>query len=300
MATYEQDGFPGRYGLDEVFFYQERDGGIKNCFDEIEPRLLKCLIGDISVEPTFVVFGDSHAFMLTNELDRTSMENAVSGFVIRSQDCILPGLVEIDDKAKIDQKLDSCANLMKALALFLSQQNLDTVVLLSRWTQRFFPVEGEIESLGMQYEDGQTEYEARYREYGFGSEGDKGKNILDAGFVFTDLLLQNSKNVVIFGPIPTFVKTSSEINFDRLNSNQLVGVPITQTYETFIKRHGYTVSLLKKLSIKNRVTYVDSSSFLCDGVLCFQQEGVPLYFDEDHLNNVGAARLAKEVMRNVK
>lgn len=300
LFTYEKDGFPNRYGSEEIYFFQEHNGGIQDCFVKLHLKLLKCLIGEKSASPTFAVFGDSHAFVLTNELDRVAKERQLAGVVVRSQDCILPGLIEVHDSEAIEDNKTSCANTMDAWELFIKNNEFQNVILIARWTQRFYPVPGEIETLEMTYEDGGSEQENRYREYGFVSSDNKSSDLSDAIADLVEMILLHGKRLIIVGPVPTYVNTTSDINYQRLREGKEVQMPITQSYETYFRRHRYAISILKKFQNNERVSFIDSSLIFCEDLICYQQKQKPLYFDEDHLNSHGAIAMVEEIMNNVK
>ena len=109
-------------------------------------------------------------------------------------------------------------------------------------------------------------------------------------------LQASGKKVVVVASVPEVGSSVPRVVVNNLfwGKNRI----ITPTMEAFNTRQAATYRILAELSAQfpELVTVYPAAS-LCDNTLChITLEGEPLYFDDDHLSDLGAGLVVKQIM----
>lgn len=100
-------------------------------------------------------------------------------------------------------------------------------------------------------------------------------------------LNEQNVNVKILGPVPTWPQSVPELMWSGSPKNS----ELKYKYDEYRKENNQ-LDFIEELSQKGLATYYDTGSFLCRKHCMYADErGFPLYFDSNHLNLTGAAKL---------
>jgi len=246
-----------------------------------DPEL--CSIGGEG-QPTFMLWGDSHALALASAVHLKALEHGRSGLIAVRTAC--PPLVGIDRQGRT-----SCREFNAAIAERLADEpGIDAVILAARWTlaangERYKNEEGSSVTLADAGDEGAGSGNAALFETG-----------LDRTL---DTLARAGKQVILVGQVP-------EVGFDVPTSNyaaRLTGRDVTEmiapTVEEFAERSATVAEVLDRSSRGRDIQRLEPSSLLCGESRCrVVIDGTPLYRDDNHLSlrgNVLIADLFDEV-----
>ncbi len=115
-------------------------------------------------------------------------------------------------------------------------------------------------------------------------------------------LLNSGKRVILVYPVPEVgwnVPIYASKKFLHSTENS-----ITTNYETYLQRNATAIKALDSLGMHDNLVRIHPDKTLCNtsakGRCNAVSNGVPLYYDEDHLSNVGAALLTNEIIKNFR
>ena len=238
-----------------------------------DPEL--CSIGDEG-EPTFMLWGDSHALAMASAVHLKALEYGKSGLIAVRTGCA--PLLGIDRQGRT-----SCRVFNTAVAeRLVSEQGIDTVIVAARWTlsangDRYRNEPGSSVTL----ED---------------ASGEAGSNarLFELGLTRTlDRLAEQGKTTVLVGQVP-------EVGIDVPSSNytaRLTGRDVTEmiapTVEEFRERTATVTAVLDRVSEGRGLSRIEPSSILCGNDRCqIVIDGTPLYRDDNHLSLRGNVLVA--------
>lgn len=243
-----------------------------------------CHIGSKTAQPSFVLFGDSHALAIAGEVARDAQEMGKSGYLVFAHGCPPMFALEAFDA----RKFRMCVDAGNTLARVLEEPNIRTILVVGRWA--------------VWSEGARMPNETRNPLRMF-AEGDHELNrkifslLLQAS---VETWTRNDRRVVIFGPVP-------ELPFDLRNALQrdlMFGterdrrVPVAE----FKRRQTHVLDTLAGLATAHNVTVFYPHKLICSDVDCatLSREGRPLYVDEDHLSRDGAALMREQIISALK
>ena len=112
-------------------------------------------------------------------------------------------------------------------------------------------------------------------------------------------LLGAGKRVVLVYPIP-------EQGWDipnRAAKAGLLGIDLSMSSvkrDVIERRYSEVVSLFDSFGENKNLVRIFPTKIFCDENRCASNlQGVPLYYDDDHLSNEGAKLVVKEIMKNL-
>jgi len=242
------------------------------CMDRI------CRVGDNRAEPSFILWGDSHAGAIAPVFEQIATSNHVSGFVAFSPACApLVGLKRYDE-----DDVEKCAGFNKLVLNFIEFHHIQNVFLHARWA-----LYAEGSRYGQEWggpvlltrDRKQPEDYARF-------EGLLTSAVED--------LQQAHANVFIIASVPEVgmdVPTWLARGARTGRSPEALATP----YPKFMARQARTLSLLSRVAEKYRVHLVFPDRMLCENDSCrSEKEDRVFYTDSNHLSVQGALVLAPE------
>jgi peptidoglycan/LPS O-acetylase OafA/YrhL len=127
----------------------------------------------------------------------------------------------------------------------------------------------------------------------------KRKQILNALDLLIQVIAKNKKNVFVIKPIPELGKDVHVL----LRNNYRQGADIKNvkgsTVEYYEKRNELILNHFKNTEYQDNVKYIDPVKYICDKRDCWAiKEGLPIYFDDDHLTVFGASLIANEIFND--
>ena len=233
-------------------------------------------------EPSFFLWGDSHAGALLPAVDAAAKRSGLTGTMSGKDAC--PALLGID---VVTQALArDCRQVNDiAMAYIRATPSIDTVMLASRWAAY---------ANGTSYS---VEPTARY----IIADNETGKpSLVENPKVFTRTFARTvkaledaGKHVVIVGPVPEVGWNVPKWLATQTLTGHSDAARLAPRYADFIERQHIVLSDIDRLATAPDVTAVFPDQVLCDSESCDVAEAEkPLYTDDDHLSLAGAAKVS--------
>ncbi len=235
-----------------------------------------CRITDSQVTPSFVFWGDSHASAVMRAVRPAAQTLGINGLNASSNGC--PPFLGLSN-----QLVPECAAFhAQVLRVLQAHPELTTVVLLARWSRYLDPLPF-----------GRENGEPIYLLEGAERAEDEAQNLAlmrRAGQRTVDTLVAMGRRVILLGPIPE-VGLDAPSLMAKARWRDRAFATITPR-AVFDERQTQALSLLASLAREHEAAQFEPvHALFCDAAECaFAAEGLPLYFDEDHLAGNGAAR----------
>jgi peptidoglycan/LPS O-acetylase OafA/YrhL len=272
------DGLPQRFDAATRTILAEADDREQpgpHCFDRSAAQVAKtglCKIGAPNVQPSFVLWGDSHADAMLPAVAQAALRQGKAGLLAAHGHCVPLIGVNFPDR--------KCRPFNDAVARIALGKGIDTVLLDAIWA----PASGETPlDLGR---DGQVADPAK-----LAAKRDRKRAAFASGLADTVKTLRAAgKTVIIIGPVPEF---RHSVPTDLAKMRVWGGHwEIAPTRAMFLAREAYVFSVFDALAKSSQVKVVRPDSILCPDVRCVVMlNGRPLYRDTSHLSVVGARLL---------
>jgi len=280
MFVYANDGLPQRFPvqLQAILERHYEDGFFSpKCYKtpaEIAEGNV-CGLGDKAAGTrSFLLWGDSHATSLAHAIDLQAKKYGVAGSLVYYRGCPpLLGITLFDSPSTFQ-----CKETNDAVLPMLARTHIMTVIMHARWG---FAVNGTfpLDNWG--------------RRGVYSLEGRLFKQDAISAALDRTLQLLTNKGIKVY-----LVAEIPEIEFDVPN---MVGrrksfdraVDIRPTLEGFKRRQKNALEMLEYYARKYRVEIIYPHEALCDKGKCeVEIDGVPLYMDNNHLSEFGAASIS--------
>lgn len=253
-----------------------------------------CTIGVID-NIVGALVGDSHAESLTYSLGALAEEKEIGLRTLIFNAC--PPALNLMISENIGK--ESCIQHNLDTHDYLISENIEYIILVSRWTAyykrtRFNNGEGGVEK--------GNEFNITPRISGKPFTGGKQEHQHLVAKMYKDTIksyLNSGKKVILVYPIP-------EAGWDvpKLMAKQVLwgGERNTSTnYSTYIDRNSDIIRELDSIEYNANLRRVRPDKLFCDtyesGRCVIQINGIPLYSDNNHLNQYGSSMVAKEIMK---
>ena len=245
-----------------------------------------------------LLLGDSHADALAH-----SLSQALSAKNIALKSVTYSGCPPIDNVYRLDRNDEhKCYEINKqSFDYALSNPDIEYVVLLARWSvyleeKHFDNEEGGVEpgdfiALDI-VEDGLKQKN---------SYSQRRSKVAQAYKNSVQRLLDSGKKVILIYPIP-------EVGFDvpkRLTRLKRLGMKeeITTSYDVYTERNRKVLDIFNSIQGHDNFLVVRPDKIFCDAKhsgRCRTTNGSDiLYYDDDHLTNIGAKFVAEEVVEAI-
>lgn len=282
IAVHIADGFPGRVSeklLRIAEVGQEVSPFYKNC-SYVTPAEVRdgqlCKVGaEGSMEPSFIVWGDSHALAAVSGIDKTAKSAGQSGLFAYYIGC--PPILGIRrlDKSESHWCRDFNDAVMEQIE---GHDTITNIVLIARWALYS-------EGTGYGYVKGKSHIADDETLEGGTAEI---KRVFRSGLERTVAQLHNlGKAVFIMTQIPEVKWLVPEVlsrgaHFER-------AVDIRPRFEAYRKRQEFATQTFEAIARDYPVKMLRPHERLCDVEHCrIAIDGKPLYRDDDHLSHFGA------------
>jgi peptidoglycan/LPS O-acetylase OafA/YrhL len=278
LRTYEQhnilrdDGGCNNYGRDDV--------------------IRGCIKGDVSKSPTFALIGDSHASALANELDIQFKKKNISFIQYTKNTCPLAFNIESTPN-------NNCRIFQENYLEDLAKRKINKLIIVSRWS--FYPESHDFNNL-----EGGVDARGRDRFYISKTRNDKSLSQADElihGYRDSIITLLNTgKEVVLIYPIPEQGWNVPEyLARIKLYDLQLDGQYGVKT-NVYLARNKKIIDIFDSIPSSQKLYRLKPQDVFCHQVStarCMSNNDfIPLYYDFDHLSNLGASILLKNLDRN--
>jgi peptidoglycan/LPS O-acetylase OafA/YrhL len=287
LAAYACNGWPGRLSPEVQRIAAGRDDHEPldaPCWN-VTPAAVSagrlCRTGAGNGIPSFLVWGDSHARVLSDAIGAAAAASGRAGLMASRSACAPLLDVRRSDLSERRQ----CMEFNRAVLDFaVASPGLTDVILIGRWAllaegTRYLHEGGESIYLS---DPGSTER----------SIGENRRVFARALAAVVAELTTAGKRVWITGPVP-------EVGWDvpgTLARGERFGEPveIAPTRAEFDARQGNVLATLARITATYGATLLPLHDLLCDEVRCavVADDGAPLYFDSHHLSRTGVRKMA--------
>lgn len=237
----------------------------------------------------FALVGDSHAHAIAYELGRDLTDAGLGMKEFTHAGC--PPIYSYS--WKYDEKTYNCGNYHRKFIEFLSDQHdISTIILFSRWTRyleisSFNNLEGGVEPTSSDGEKSNDSIDIKI---------EIGKAYVDS----IDALLTKGYKVVLIYPQPEVGWNVPKYLAKNLLFDLSTTRPLTTSYKVFKDRTRQTYGALDKIPDSRNLIRIYPEAIFCNTFVkdrCAADDGnSPFYFDDDHVNGIGASLISQEVM----
>ena len=258
--------------------------------DTVLPVENACRLGAPGVEPSVLLWGDSHAMVTATAMEAAARTAGAAFLFSATADCPIGLGFEIDDGTEPaltrSASYENCDDYNRAmLGLALSRPAIKRVVLSARWTNW---------RIGEPANPAESSVDIRLRDDS-GVAGSVAGNapIFERGFLRLVKELQAAgKQVTIVGPLP-----EPQFNVpDRLFVERfgLVTPAGAISYDRYLMRHRRILAFFTDIERDKLATFIWPTSVICRRRTCpIESKGAPVFFDHDHLSFQAAERTAR-------
>jgi peptidoglycan/LPS O-acetylase OafA/YrhL len=295
LAAALSHGFPSRLDSTAARYLdaeKDIDRFHMNCMsvgDRIVPPDRACHLGAANVQPSVLLWGDSHAAVSATALEQAAIRHNAAFLFAASVDCPIGVGFTIEPRtgsfvsAPAYQYCGEYNRLMLGLAA--NTPNIKAVVLSARWTnwrvgERGTPAEGPVD-IRLRDEMGVAQ-----------SIGDN-RFIFSRGFEsLVKALLALKKTVWIVGPLPEpSVRIPKALYIGHLG---LDNTNLEIAAAEFTKKNEFILGLFRAIADKYSVRFIWPNKALCGEDLCpVVEDGMPLFLDDNHLSVYGARKTSR-------
>ena len=238
-----------------------------------------CTLGAAGSEPSFMLWGDSHARSLASSVEVSASRNDVAGVVATHSAC--PALENM-----IRPGRPECHDFNVAVLDYLSQRpGIETVILAGRWV---FSLEGS------RYKDEEGDPSELIDRSISGSDERSRRELFEAGLLGTISTLQGmGKRVVVVGPVPEVGYEVPAKNHIAQITSQDVNAMIAPRLDEFLTRNSAVLEILEMIESKE-IAVVRPAQVLCNDDYCevALEDGTALYRDDHHLSTFGSKHVS--------
>jgi peptidoglycan/LPS O-acetylase OafA/YrhL len=252
-----------------------------------------CVKGDKTKSPNFALLGDSHAGALAFELDKSFSYVGFSFRQYTQGGCPFGPLIK-------NSSNDICEKYQSAYLKDFQSNNVETYIVVSRWAYYLNDSNFNNEEGGIESARGLNDIYSANEVSTDSSLLNRKASILHAYSKGISKLLSAGKRVVLVYPIP-----EQGWNIPaRATKAKLFGIELSKTSvkrEVIERRYSEVVSLFDSLGENKNLVRIFPTKIFCDENRCASSlQGVPLYYDDDHLSNEGAKLVVNEIMKSLK
>jgi hypothetical protein len=265
-------GFSGRFDAAVLKYDNAKSvpNPFLNCFNL--PLTAACQIGDQSVKPELVLWGDSHALTWAVAFDAALTGVGKSAWLVSTSAC--PPFIDLENKLN-----PRCRQFNAQIPDFLSKhREIHTVVFSGFWST-YFRAGGPISYVSR----GQT----HSHEEGAGK----------ALSATVDLLQEKGLQSILMGPVPVYPRSvPTALAMERITERQFL-----DRSRQFQDDQHEVYRQQVRTNLRDKTLMVEPMDWLCSKRECrVDQAGVPLYRDSHHLSAAGATLFVGEVVQMIR
>lgn len=301
LAGHVGDGFPQRLSAQArmVLSYRDDRGSLRDSCDAgtgaYIPPAERCVVGAQETAPTIAVVGDSHARELAYFLGQAASATNLGVKVLVYSSC-----PPIMGAYRVATSQDTCPQNNRDVVNYLREsESISHIVLVARWTlylevDRFDNGEGGKEHGGPFFMAPVGIAPAAVdRELVRQSMG-------DLLYASVEHFLDTGKDVILVYPIPEVGWNVPEYLARKALFGTPSDSPLSTSHARYQERNAYTIAILDSLGERPGLRRIKPEHIFCDTDIpkrcAAEGNGVPLYFDDDHLNSIGSAPIVEQIL----
>lgn len=309
FGIYSQ-GYSSR--LPENITYQSLGAKLDKNGDICEPKkssadyegLLICEFGDLSSVDSVILYGDSHARAISEELSKSLLSNNIKGIWVQIIGCeVIPQIHNTSNKANLFM---DCTNRFENFLRFVKDKKA-SVVVVSRWTFSLYPIDDIIVDMPSKNSEGGIERDADYREYAalmngglFMDENSKETALRS----FLEGLLRTNMKIIVVYPTPEIAQDIARANFKYFSYHKELLREISIPHSDYTFRNKFVIRIFDSYEYRDNFYSIKPENIFCDTYLkgrCVAQFNyTPYYYDDDHLSDAGAQLIINKFIENIK
>ena len=271
------------------------ENSVRHCWETLELSqsiIAACSLGAMNEDKSFALIGDSHAGALQEALSNVASERALGGIGLSYRSC--PPLAN----AKDTQNDHICTNLRRSIFSVEGIKSLPhNVVVSARWALL-------------------TEKERYLNDSGFRESGDdwvwklNSNDDLDYSKAMKkeitsslNLIVSSGRHLIIVYPVPEMGwDVPTKLARSLLIQSSLTNFDASVAFESFVQRNRAAFAALDDVGgegFMGTVTRIYPHETLCEQRCLAHFNGVPLYFDDDHLSKIGAFSVVPYILDSI-
>jgi peptidoglycan/LPS O-acetylase OafA/YrhL len=291
---------PARKALDDLQTSASALRTLRRCALEGFPvsPYAGCRVFGAQTEPSMLLIGDSHAESIQLALQEALLARGSSAYSFTVGGCTPIKDVALDASVVFEP----CTQMNRFVAdRFLREHRMETIILMSRWTAHWTGVpfnnqEGGVEPRLFAGADG-----AVLTGLVSGTRTTDKRAIADLYRNTLATLAAQAKLVIVY-PVPEMGWDAPRVIADHYHNGSSIPPELASiSAETFRRRNAPIHELFD--SITSPLIRIRPDAILCDTVVpdrCIaHQDGVPLYYDDDHLSDAGARLVVAAIMKAI-
>jgi peptidoglycan/LPS O-acetylase OafA/YrhL len=296
LAALLSKGAPQRFDARTLGLVDPPKTSIDGC-PVAQNGLRICRLGSPNVKPNLVLLGDSHAYMLADELSRQLALSGRAGLLIHTDCHPVPGI--FDSRQAGDMLFRrSCEEANERLVQAATASGITDVVVAIRWALRLYPMDNTIAAPAFDNGEGGTERDTPYRRNLGPGLTDSAAAKAKAVQAYLTQLAQGPRLTIVY-PVPEVGWFPPRVNLvTRLTSGRPATV-ISTDMTAYRRRNESMIALLDKAR-GPQIRRVRPDRYFCNTVLperCVVQIGGQLFYsDDDHLSTLGARLVTRAVL----
>lgn len=262
--------------------------------------LLTCEFGRIDSAKTVVLYGDSHAQAISQAVHERMSD---LGYKVILVDSGCGVIFDITSNAGADPRkfYESCNQRFEQVRRLITE-NQAVTLLATRWTFQYFPIDGVVETLGFDNGLGGVE-KIGYRENlavladGTLSASAMHKKVATKKLI--DGLATASNKLFLIYPIPEIGWDIFKENIEYYQREGKVLQELAYPYQRYLERNAFVLDILnQEINKYPSVIPIRADHIFCEEIqreFCVAQKGgIPYYYDDDHLSDVGSGMVVDE------
>jgi hypothetical protein len=294
------DGFVTRFSSELSALYltsmAQFENNVQGCWSKIEsnPSIESgCVLGAKEADTSFALLGDSHAATLITEIDRIALEAGISGISLTSRGC--PPVKNI---IRVPFPRKECSAIRQEI---FKQENISklpkNIIVMARWP---LLIERERYTNSSGYKEVGNDHIWRFVGSDYYDYSTSMQNEIEQSLEY---FLNQDKNLIIVYPIPELGWEVPQYLANKISLGKIVTNETGSTsFESYISRTKSSYEVLDKIGVGNDVLRIYPSDYSCDSKsdLCLAHLKLqPLYFDDDHLTELGARPIANHIINSL-
>jgi peptidoglycan/LPS O-acetylase OafA/YrhL len=278
-----QHGFPARFSPQVLAALEASSGENplrQKCFTATVQDVTTghlCRIGDPTAPPDFILWGDSHALALMPAIAEAARRGGRAGFFAGRTGCPPLQGVGVRVTGQSDQ---DCPAFAEAVLHLAASGTFRDFVLAARW---------------IGYADGRPfAYNQSYAttlndDNSSGGSPSGNAHIFEQGLNRSLTRLGLYGRITLIGPVPELRWRAPEMVAKMLNLNR--SADIGPSRAEFMDRQKVVLAFFAQLEHQHAALIVYPHTEMCHDRCQISRNGMPLYYDDNHLNEPGARQL---------